>query len=164
MKLDGPWALSTLDKVDGLDYGVVQPPTGPNGDQGAYMGGFGLVIPEGAKNAEGAWEFMKWWNTPENQVGWYLNAGGNAPSRKSLYARSPIGDSPIWKPLLPFITESAGSPRPMSDRYTEFAESMTPPIMAGYNGQTSPREALDEAARIGNAFWQGIGGGASKAL
>ena len=33
------------------------------------MGGFGLVIPEGAKNAEGAWEFMKWWTTEaENGV------------------------------------------------------------------------------------------------
>lgn len=69
MKLDGPWALSTLDKVDALTYGVTQPPVGPDGDTGAYMGGFGLVIPEGAKNAEGAWEFMKWWTTEaENGV------------------------------------------------------------------------------------------------
>lgn len=76
MKLDGPWALSTLDKVDGLDYGVVQPPAGPDGDKGAYMGGFGLVIPEGAKNAEGAWEFMKWWTTqPENGVAFGEIAG-----------------------------------------------------------------------------------------
>lgn len=69
MKLDGPWALTTLDQVDGLEYGVVAPPAGPNGDLGAYMGGFGLVIPEGAKNADGAWEFMKWWTTEaENGV------------------------------------------------------------------------------------------------
>ncbi len=69
MKLDGPWALSTLDQVDGLEYGVAQPPAGPDGDTGAYMGGFGLVVPEGAKNAEGAWEFMKWWTTEaENGV------------------------------------------------------------------------------------------------
>lgn len=69
MKLDGPWALATLDKVDGLSYGVAQPPVGPDGQTGAYMGGFGLVIPKGAKNAEGAWEFMKWWTTqPENGV------------------------------------------------------------------------------------------------
>lgn len=69
MKLDGPWALTSLDAVDGLDYGVAQPPTGPTGDTGAYMGGFGLVIPEGAKHSEGAWEFIKWWTTqPENGV------------------------------------------------------------------------------------------------
>ena len=69
MKLDGPWALSTLDKVEGLTYGVAQPPAGPDDGTGAYMGGFGLVIPEGAENAEGAWEFMKWWTTEaENGV------------------------------------------------------------------------------------------------
>jgi hypothetical protein len=52
----------------------------------------------------------------------------------------------------------------MSDRYTEFAESMTPALMTGYTGQASAREALEEATRIGNTFWQGIGGNASKAL
>ncbi|OJX96886.1 MAG: ABC transporter substrate-binding protein [Micrococcales bacterium 73-15] len=67
MKYDGPWALADLDAAD-VEYGIVPPPTGPGG-QGAGMGGFGLVIPNGAKNAEGAWEFMKWWTTqPENGV------------------------------------------------------------------------------------------------
>ena len=117
-----------------------------------------------SKDPEATWEFVKWWNTPENQAGWYLNAGGNAPSRKSLYGRPPFSDNPVWKPLVQFITESAGSPRPMSDRYTEFAESMTPALMTGLTGQASPREALDEATRIGNAFWREIGGNASKAL
>lgn len=69
MKMNGPWALADLDKVEGLEYGIVPPPAGPDGDTGAAMGGFGLVIPEGAKNAEGAWEFMKWWATePQNSV------------------------------------------------------------------------------------------------
>jgi ABC-type glycerol-3-phosphate transport system substrate-binding protein len=122
------------------------------------------AIAKASKDPDATWEFVKWWNTPENQLGWYINAGGNAPSRKSLYGKSPIGDNPVWKPLLPHITESAGSPRPMCDRYTEFAESMTPALMKGFRGEVSAREALDEAARIGNAFWQGIGGSADKAL
>ena len=159
----GTWDIPLHPRnVPDLDFGVFLWPKRVNQQHIPTSGS--SAMSRASKDPDATWEFMKWWNTPENQVGWYLNAGGNAPSRKSLYARSPIGDSPIWKPLLPFITESAGSPRPMSDRYTEFAESMTPPLMAGYNGQTSPREALDEANRIGNAFWQGIGGGASKAL
>jgi multiple sugar transport system substrate-binding protein len=68
LKLDGPWALSGLNTA-GTEYGIVQPPAGPNGDRGAGMGGFGLIIPQGAKNAEGAWEFIKWWTTePQNGV------------------------------------------------------------------------------------------------
>ncbi|MFD2795471.1 ABC transporter substrate-binding protein [Promicromonospora vindobonensis] len=68
LKYDGPWALTALDEAD-VSYGIVQPPVGPAGDQGAGMGGFGLVIPEGAQNPDGAWEFMKWWTTePANSV------------------------------------------------------------------------------------------------
>lgn len=69
MTYNGPWALSDYDQVEDLDYGIVTPVSGPNGDQGAVTGGFGLVIPQTAKNQEGAWDFIKWWTTnPENGV------------------------------------------------------------------------------------------------
>ncbi|GGM42524.1 ABC transporter substrate-binding protein [Promicromonospora citrea] len=75
MKYDGPWALTALDEAE-VGYGITQPPVGPDGDQGAGMGGFGLVIPAGAKNADGAWEFMKWWTTqPENGVEFARSSG-----------------------------------------------------------------------------------------
>jgi ABC-type glycerol-3-phosphate transport system substrate-binding protein len=117
-----------------------------------------------SKDQDATWEFIRWWNTPENQIAWYLNAGGNAPSRKSLYGKPPASDNPIWKPLLPYITESAGNSRPMSDRYTAFVESMTPVMLKGLSGGVTPKDAVDEAPRIGNTFWQGIGGNPSKAL
>ncbi|HEV6952057.1 MAG TPA: ABC transporter substrate-binding protein [Promicromonospora sp.] len=75
MKYDGPWALTALDEAE-VGYGITQPPVGPDGDQGAGMGGFGLVIPAGAKNADGAWEFIKWWTTrPENGVEFARTSG-----------------------------------------------------------------------------------------
>ena len=118
-----------------------------------------------SKDPDAAWEFMKWWNTPENQVGWYLNAGGNAPSRKSVYAKPPISDNPIWKPLLNAITTGGGNPRPMFDRYTELAETaITPAWMKAFKGEATAKDALDESTRAATAFWQGIGGNASKAL
>src|SRR5699024_5637686 len=62
MLLTGPWMIKTYQTYgDELDFGVVPPPSGPNGDQGSVMGGFGLVIPEGAKEQDGAWELVKWW-------------------------------------------------------------------------------------------------------
>lgn len=63
MTYNGPWALADYDKVDNLDYGIVPPVAGPNGDKGASTGGFGLVIPKTAKNKDGAWDFIKWWTT-----------------------------------------------------------------------------------------------------
>ena len=159
----GTWDIPLHPRnVPDLNFGVFLWPKKVNQQHIPTSGS--SAITKASKDPEATWEFVRWWNTPENQVGWYLNAGGNAPSRKSLYTRPPISDNPTWKPLLQFIMESAGSPRPMSDRYTEFAVSMTPALMKGYTAQVSAREALDEAARIGNAFWQETGGNASKAL
>jgi multiple sugar transport system substrate-binding protein len=148
MKFDGPWALSGLDQTD-VDYGIVPPPAGPNGDKGAGMGGFGLVIAEGAKNPEGAWAFMKWWTTqPENGVGFAKIAG--------------------W---IPANIEAANDPYfTDNDHYAAFIETLefaqTRPQVAGYSdveglalipslqkflsGELTAEEALAEAETLSN--------------
>jgi len=86
-----------------------------------------------SKDPDAAWEFITWWNTPENQIGWDTNAGGN--------------------------------PRPMLERYTELVETtVTPAWMKALRGEVSAKEALDESTRAATAFWQGLSGGANKAL
>lgn len=149
MKYDGPWSLTTFDSVDGLEYGVVPPPVGPDGDKGAYMGGFGLVIPQGAKNAEGAWEFMKWWATqPENGVAFGKISG--------------------W---IPANIEAANDPYFTEDEhYAAFIEAMsyakTRPAVTGFSdvegkavvpalekflsGELDAQQALDEAQQQGD--------------
>ena len=52
----------------------------------------------------------------------------------------------------------------MAERYTELAESMTPALMKGFRNEVSAKEALDEASRVGSAFWRDLGGNADKAL
>ncbi len=148
MKYDGPWALSGLNQTD-VDFGIVPPVSGPNGGKGAGMGGFGLVIPEGAKNVEGAWEFITWWTTqPENGVGFAEIAG--------------------W---IPANIESANDPYFVeNEQYAAFIETLnfaqTRPQVVGYSdvegkalipalekflaGEVSAQAALDEAERLGN--------------
>ena len=101
MKYDGPWALADLEKTD-VEFGIVQPPEGPGG-KGAGMGGFGLVIPQGAGNADGAWEFIKWWTTqPANGVDFAKISG--------------------W---IPANSEAANDPYfTKDDRYKAFIETM----------------------------------------
>jgi ABC-type glycerol-3-phosphate transport system substrate-binding protein len=122
------------------------------------------AVTKASKDLDATWEFVKWWNTPENQIGWYLNAGGNGPSRRSLYNQPPISNDPQWKSIIPLVTVGNSQPRPMAERYTELAETMTPSLMKGFNNQVTAKEALDEASRIGSAFWKDIGGNASKSL
>jgi ABC-type glycerol-3-phosphate transport system substrate-binding protein len=159
----GTWDIPLLPQsTPDLRFGVFLWPAKVNQQHIATSGS--SAVTKASKDPDATWEFVKWWNTPESQLGWYSNAGGNAPSRKGVYGQPPFSDSPIWKPLLPLIREGNAPPRPMAERYTELAESMTPALLQGFQGEVSAREALDEAARTGTAFWQGIGGNASKAL
>ena len=160
----GTWDIPLIpQQTPDLKFGVFLWPKKQN--QGHVPLSGSSAMTKAAKDPDAAWEFMKWWNTPESQIGWYLNAGGNAPSRKSSYGMPPISDNPIWKPLLNAITSGGGNPRPMLERYTELAETtITPAWMKAFRGEVPAKEALDESTRAATSFWQGIGGNASKAL
>jgi multiple sugar transport system substrate-binding protein len=72
MQYNGPWMLNFYKSYgDQLDFGVVPPPAGPNGDTGSVMGGFGLAISSTTAHADAAWEFVRWWvATAENALLW----------------------------------------------------------------------------------------------
>jgi multiple sugar transport system substrate-binding protein len=74
LNLTGNWFIKTLDQYNpDLDYGVTYIPTPPDrADQpSTWAGGWSVVIPEGAQNPEGAWDFMKWWAGEEGQMAYY---------------------------------------------------------------------------------------------
>lgn len=148
IKYDGPWALTALDEAE-VDYGIVQPPVGPDGGQGAGMGGFGLVVPSGAQQPDGAWEFIKWWTTqPENGVDFAKISG--------------------W---IPANVEAANDPYfTEDDRYQAFIETMEyaqvrsdipgasdvegkaliPALEKFLGGETDAATALQEAQELGD--------------
>lgn len=81
MTFNGPWTLGGYKEAD-INFGVIGQPEGPTGTKSAMMGGFGLIIPDKAKNADGAWDFIKWWTTqPANGVE-FAKISGNLPANK----------------------------------------------------------------------------------
>ncbi|WP_423919668.1 ABC transporter substrate-binding protein [Frigoribacterium sp. 2-23] len=149
MTYDGPWALSTLDKVDGLDYGVTPPVAGPNGDKGAYMGGFGLVIPKGAKHADGAWEFMKWWATqPENGVNFGKIAGwipANIEAANDPY----FTEDPHYAAFIE--TLEYAKVRPSVKGFSDVeGKALIPALEQFLGGELSAKQALDQAQKQGD--------------
>jgi multiple sugar transport system substrate-binding protein len=101
MLFTGPWNISSYKKFGkDLDFGIVPAPVGPNGDKGSVMGGFSLVIPEGSKNKEAAWEFEKWWLAqPENAL-LYAKTSMNLPGNKKAIVDPFFAADPFWKPIL----------------------------------------------------------------
>jgi multiple sugar transport system substrate-binding protein len=74
MNITGNWFIKTIDQyAPDLEYGVTYIPTPPDrADQpSTWAGGWSVVIPEGAQNPDGGWEFMKWWAGEEGQRAYY---------------------------------------------------------------------------------------------
>jgi multiple sugar transport system substrate-binding protein len=101
MTYTGPWMLATYKKYGkDLDFGVVPPPAGPNGDKGSVMGGFGLVIPEASKHQQAAWEFIKWWTANKDNALLWAKTSLNIPGFKPAIEDSYFQDDPFWRPFL----------------------------------------------------------------
>jgi|GEM_PF-1906232 len=144
-----------------LKFGVFLWPKRPGNNQNLAAGS--SAVAQSSKDLDATWEFVKWWNAAPQQMGFYTNAGGNAPSRKSLFEAPPFTTDPLWKIVMPGFNSPDGRTRPLAERYNELAESMTPHLMDGFRGKVAPKQAVDAAAQAGTAFWKSIGGNGDKA-
>lgn len=148
LKLDGPWALSGLDKTD-TEYGIVQPPAGPDGDRGAGMGGFGLVIPQGAKNADGAWEFIKWWTTqPENGVS-FGEISGWIPANVEAANDPYFTENPKYAAFIETLEYAKVRSRIPGASDVE-GKALIPALEKFLAGEVTAEQALAEAQELGD--------------
>jgi multiple sugar transport system substrate-binding protein len=85
MVVTGNWFIGQLEQYKpDADADVTFIPIPNEGDESAtWAGGWSVVIPEGAKNPEGAWELIKWWAGPEGQRQ-YAEGAKQIPTVKEL--------------------------------------------------------------------------------
>lgn len=150
MLYSGPWMLSTYNKYGkDLEYGVVPPPAGPNGDKGSVMGGFGLVIPEGSKHHDEAWEFIKWWTAnKDNALLWAktsLNLPGFKPSMEDPFFK----DDPLWKPFME--TLEFAKVRPSHPGYSVMeTDALAPNLQLNQQNKLSIEDTLKKSQEQGD--------------
>lgn len=86
MAIDGNWYLSNIrEYAPDLDYGITYLPVAEEGgDPFTWSGGFAMVMPKGAKNADLAWDFMTFMSGPDGQRIWI----------------DQTNKIPVWAPLL----------------------------------------------------------------
>ncbi|MFF2091584.1 ABC transporter substrate-binding protein [Paenibacillus sp. NPDC058174] len=150
MLYTGPWMLSTYKKYGKeLDYGVVAPPKGPNGDQGSVMGGFGLVIAEGSKHKEEAWEFVKWWLANKDNYLMWSKMSLNIPGYKPALEDPFFKDDPDWKPFLE--TLEFAKIRPQHPGYSVMEnDALIPNIQLFLEGKQDAATTLKKAQEQGD--------------
>lgn len=150
MHYTGPWMLSTYKKYGkDLDFGVVPPPAGPNGDKGSVMGGFGLVIPEGSKHHKEAWEFIKWWTANKDNALLWAKTSLNIPGYKPALQDPFFQDDPSWKPFLD--TLEFAKIRPTHPGYSVMeGDALTPNLQLFQQGKLSLEDTLSKAQQRGD--------------
>ncbi|MBB5780307.1 ABC transporter substrate-binding protein [Nonomuraea jabiensis] len=150
MILTGPWNITTYKKYGkDLDFGIVPPPTGPQGGSASLMGGFGLVIPQAAKHKDAAWEFVKWWTAEkDNALLWArtsLNIPGNVQAAQDPF----FSGDPFWKPILDTLQHA--KIRPACAGYAPMEEeALIPNLQLLMEGKSTAQQALAKAQEQGD--------------
>lgn len=154
MQYTGPWMLSTYKKYGkDLDFGVVTPPVGPNGDKGSVMGGLGLVIPEGSKHQREAWEFMKWWAANKDNALLWAKTSLNIPGYKPAIEDPFFQDDPLWRPFLE--TLEFAKIRAQHPGYSVMEDDgLIPNLQLFQQNKLSAQDALNKSQQRGDQLLQ----------
>lgn len=150
MTYSGPWMLSTYKNYGkDLEFGIVPPPAGPNGNKGAGIGGFGLVIPEGSKHKDEAWELMKWWLTVPENAAMYGKTSLNIPGLKAATLDNFYSGDELYKPFLE--TFEFAKIRPTTSGYSTMEEkALIPNLQLFLEGKQSAEDTLKKAQELGD--------------
>jgi multiple sugar transport system substrate-binding protein len=104
MVVTGPWVLSWFPQYQpNLHYGITYIPVPHEGDTPAtWAGGWSVVIPKGAKNAKGGFDFMKYFAGEPGQRT-YTKETQHMPTWKTLLTDTSLyqGDLSLFVKLLP---------------------------------------------------------------
>lgn len=152
---DGQWRVEQIRKfAPDLKYrtAMLPPPKGGR-ERAGFSGGNFMIVPKGAKNARGAWEFVKFWSglTEPERAAEFYTWGGWLPLTPAI-AESPIYQEYLRKnpefrtfvELMPSENLEVLPPVPcqtyLNDRIYR-AEDLA------LRGSKSPKEALAELAK-----------------
>jgi multiple sugar transport system substrate-binding protein len=150
MTFNGPWTLGGY-KEAGINFGVIGQPEGPTGAKSAMMGGFGLIIPDKAKNVDGAWDFIKWWTTqPANGVE-FAKISGNLPANKEAANDPYFMDDEVLKVFSE--TMLYAGIRSKAPGYSDVEGlGLIPQLQKYVAGEISAEEALANAGKQGDTI------------
>jgi len=108
------------------------------------FGGWGIGLNADSKNAEAAWEFIKWLSSPDIQKEWIRHDG--APIRRSTLEDPDLNKEYPWFPvLLESFEKGDGDYRPRIPQYSIIQDALGTTVNAYLVGEMSAQEALDQA-------------------
>jgi multiple sugar transport system substrate-binding protein len=163
MLMDGQWRVRNIIAFQqqrerrGLDvpqFGVCPLPAPPAGRRNAgWVNGNFFVIPRGANNARGAWEFAKFWvgyNDPESAAQ-TCAAGGWIPVSRSVIETAGfqqyLRENPMFQTFVELATSNQQYPIPQVVGAAMFKRTVESAAYEALQGGSEPTVALQGAER-----------------
>ena len=141
MQITGDWMINQINNyAPDMDYGITYIGVPNEGDDPTtWAGGWSLAMPQGAKNPEPAFEFMRWYAGPEGQT-IYTQESKHLPTIQALLEdESLFEESHLFfsQELLPIAKNRP--PLPVGARYWD---ELTTAWQQVYLGEAEPAAAL----------------------
>ncbi len=143
MAIFGVWNDSVLNAdYPDIDYGAITSLQGPDGDYGTFFAADYWVIPSASEVPDLAWEWMKFWNTPEI---YDLLAEEYGMEAMGIFSHTVSGE--VWKSAVENFDRMNGMPlclgsKPMFEELWRAQQI----VLSGQD--TNIKQVLDEAAAI----------------
>jgi multiple sugar transport system substrate-binding protein len=144
MMVNGPWCIVPIrDEVPNLNWRLAVLPGRVK--QASAMGGVNIGIVKGAKNADAAWEYIKWLYRPE-AIAEFWQKFGTLPLMPEIAKSAPYwkGD-PVYEVLLEQMKYAA--PRGPHPRWPEISAAIYTAIQEALTGVKTSEQALADAAK-----------------
>ncbi|MGN8646176.1 ABC transporter substrate-binding protein [Gracilibacillus sp. HCP3S3_G5_1] len=145
MKIDGNFGVAALEKfAPDLNYGVTPIPT-PTGDNfKTWSGGWSVVIPKGANNQEGAWEFLKFFGSEEGQR-IFSETSRDFSVIESVNESLGYNEDPIFAAFINILPESHS--RPVMTEGSLYWNALADAVEASTRGNGTPKENLENVTQ-----------------
>ncbi len=141
-----PYVYSLANKTDGSSKVAgkfaVAPIPGLKGPGVSTLGGHNMGISTYSQNKGTALEFVKWWNSPENQKANTI-ATSNAPTWTALYTDPELTSQFAYLPVLKASIDNAQA-RPKAVKYGDVTLAIQDAAYNALNGTTPPKAAMDD--------------------
>lgn len=140
MQITGDWVIAQVAQyAPDLDYGITWMPVPKDGDDSVtWAGGWSVVMPQGAKTPEAAWQFMQWMAGADGQR-IYTKDTAHLPTWEALLSEADIFEErhAFFAELLP--TAKNRPPLPVGAKYWD---ELTVAWQSTYLGEAEPQAAL----------------------
>lgn len=124
-----------------------QPPGGKRPGQGAWLGGWSAFIPQGAKQPDAAWEFIKWFGTSDEGTRSQWKHIGFPIGYEKAPVNKVIADDPVTGIYHETLRKMVNT-RPLITVNDFYGQQMEEKVQAAVYGQMTPLQAMRAVKRL----------------